>query len=133
MKNRILLVEDNIDLIDLLSNALKFLAFEAVIARDGLAAVELAESANPDLIIMDIGLPKLNGMDAITKIRANPKTKFIPIIAATARAMRGDRESCLRGGCDAYLAKPFSLQELSDTIELILQNQPIRKIASRAR
>ena len=130
MKKRILLVEDHIDMLDLLEKALRFLGYETVIAKNGLEAVEMAESENPDLIVLDIALPKLNGFDVTTQIRKNLKTRLIPIIAATATAMPGDREKCLMAGCDDYLAKPFTPVELAYVIEEVLKRQSSQKTLS---
>lgn len=120
MKKRILLVEDSNDTLLILVHALKFLGYETMIARNGVEAVELAESENPELIIMDIMLPKMDGLEATAQIRNNPKTQFIPIIAATAMALPGDREKCLRAGCDGYISKPFTYKDLGHAIDKLL-------------
>lgn len=127
MKKRILLVEDHIDMLDVLEKGLGFLGYETMIAKNGLEAMQLAESESPDVIIMDIMLPKLNGLDAVSRIRKNPKTQALPIIAATAMAMPGDREKCLMTGCDGYIAKPFSHVELGQAIETVLKKQSSQK------
>ena len=102
---------------------LGFLGYEMAVARDGVEAVDLAGSARPDLIIMDIMLPKMDGFEATSQIRNNPKTRSIPILAATAKAMPGDRERCLQAGCDGYLAKPFSHLELGQAIDELLKKK----------
>jgi CheY-like chemotaxis protein len=127
VKKRILLVEDHTDTLDVLKNQLTFLGYEATIAKNGVEAVSLAESENPDLIVMDIMLPKMNGFEATAQIRHNPKTKSIPILAATAKAMPGDRERCLSAGFDGYLAKPFTHIELGHAIAQILNKRFYRK------
>ena len=119
-KKRILLAEDDVDLAELFQTGLEFLGYGVRIARDGLQAVEMTTSEPPDLIIMDIRLPKMNGLEATTHIRRNPKTKDIPILAATALAMLGDREKCLAGGCDDYIAKPFTITELAAALKKLL-------------
>lgn len=120
MKTRILLVEDNPATIEVMQQELELLGYDVVVAKDGVEAVELAATGLPDLIVMDIALPKLDGLQAASQIRANPKTKAIPILAATARALPEDRGKCLASGCDDYLAKPFTHRELGAAIERLL-------------
>jgi CheY-like chemotaxis protein len=121
MKKRILLVEDNPATIDVMQKELEFLGYESVVADNGREAVDLSLSQAPDLIIMDISLPKMDGLEASLLIRKNPKTQSIPILAATARALPGDREKCLQAGCDDYLAKPFTHRELGAAIKRLLK------------
>jgi CheY-like chemotaxis protein len=123
VKKRILLVEDNNDALVIFAHALNFLGYETTIAKNGTEAVDLAGTENPDLIMMDIMLPKMNGFEATAQLRNNPKTQFIPILAATAMALPGDREKCLRAGCDGYLAKPFTHKELGFAIERLLEKR----------
>jgi CheY-like chemotaxis protein len=123
VKKRILLVEDHADTLDVVKKELTFLGYEITTAKNGLEAAELAESAKPDLVVMDLMLPKLSGFDASYQIRHNPKTQSIPILAATAKAMPGDREKCLTAGLDGYLAKPFTLVELGYAIEKLLKKR----------
>jgi CheY-like chemotaxis protein len=123
MKKRVLIVEDDNDTVGVLEHELKFLGYEPMIAKNGLEAIELAGSERPDLIIMDMMLPKLNGFQAAVQIRNDPQTRFIPILAATAKALPGDREECLRAGCDDYLAKPFTHKELGHAIEKALKKR----------
>lgn len=121
MKRKILLVEDNPATIDVIQKELEFLGYDCVVADDGKKGVDMATSQLPDLIIMDISLPKLDGLAATSLIRQNPKTQAIPILAATARALPGDREKCLQGGCDDYIAKPFTHRELGAAIKKLLK------------
>ncbi|HTM07401.1 MAG TPA: response regulator [Verrucomicrobiae bacterium] len=120
MKKRILLVEDNPATIDVVQKELEFLGYDAITAEDGQKAVEMAEAHLPDLIIMDISLPHMDGLQATALIRQNPKTKSIPILAATARALPGDREKCIDGGCNDYIAKPFTHRELGAALKKLL-------------
>jgi len=120
MKKRILLVEDNPATIEVVEQELEFLGYEVVVAKNGLEAVQMASSELPALIVMDIALPKMDGLQAASRIRNNPKTHAIPILAATAKALPGDREKCLMGGCDDYIAKPFTHRELGAAIEKLL-------------
>ncbi len=121
MKKRVLLVEDNPATIDVLQKELSFLGYDSIVAEDGKQAVEKAASLLPDLIIMDISLPKMDGLEATSAIRKNPKTQSIPVLAATARALPGDKEKCIQSGCDDYLAKPFSHRELGAAIKKLLK------------
>lgn len=112
MTKRILVVDDNEDnrqiLIDLLSAA----GYQIVEATNGLDAVKLATSERPDLVLMDIQLPDLDGVEALRRLRANDRTATIPVLALTAQAMRGDRERFLAEGFDGYLSKPVNVREL---------------------
>lgn len=121
MKKNILLVEDNPVTIDVIVKELEFLGYDCIVAEDGKKAVDMSSSRLPDLIIMDISLPRMDGLEAATLIRNNPKTQSIPILAATARALPGDREKCLQAGCDDYIAKPFTHRELGAAIKRLLK------------
>ena len=120
MKTRILLVEDNPATVEVMQQELEFLGYEVVVAQDGLEAVAVAASELPDLIIMDMALPKMNGLQAASQIKRNAKTRNIPILAATAKAMPEDRQKCLASGCDDYIAKPFTHRELGALIVSLL-------------
>ncbi|MGH7828888.1 MAG: response regulator [Candidatus Binatia bacterium] len=123
MKQRILLVEDNPGTIDVMRQELEVLGYDVTVAKNGMEAVEMATSLIPDLIVMDIIIPKIDGLQAATQIRKNPQTQAIPILAATAMAMPGDREKCLAGGCDGYIAKPFTYRELGAAIQKLLDKR----------
>lgn len=120
----ILLVEDNPATVDVIQKELEFLGYQSMVAKDGNEAVEMAVAHMPDLILMDISLPKMDGLQAASVIRSHPKVNGIPILAATARALPGDREKCLQAGCDDYLAKPFTHRQLGAAIERLLQARP---------
>ncbi|MCZ6562819.1 MAG: response regulator [Nitrososphaerales archaeon] len=120
MKTRILLVEDNTTTMEVMQQELEVLDYDVAIAREGEEAVEMASSELPDLIIMDILMPKMDGNEAASRIRKDPKTQAIPILAATAKALPEDREKCLASGCDEYIAKPFSYRELDAAIKKLL-------------
>ena len=113
MKKHILVAEDNEDLAELYCIQLESLGFDVTVAKNGIEAIELAPLLLPDLVIMDIRMPKMDGLEAARQIRENPATRDIPILAATAKAMEGDKEKCLAAGCDGYIAKPFTHRELS--------------------
>lgn len=123
MKKRILLVEDNPATVDVVQKELEFLGYDSITADDGKKAVEMAEAHLPDLIIMDISLPQMDGLQATALIRQNPKTQSIPILAATARALPGDREKCIQSGCNDYLAKPFTHRELGAALKKLLEGE----------
>jgi len=118
--SKILLVEDNEMNRDMLSRRLERKGFEVVIAVDGQAGVELASSSNPDLILMDLSLPVMDGWEATRCIKADPATQKIPVIALTAHAMAGDEQKALEAGCDDYDTKPIDLKCLLDKIENLL-------------
>ena len=103
---RILIVEDVELNVDLLVQLLEE-EYEVLIARDGAAGIEMAEGEHPDLILMDLSLPVIDGWEATRSIKANEKIEHIPIIALTAHAMKGDEEKARACGCDGYLAKPL--------------------------
>ncbi len=110
--SKILLVEDNEMNRDMLSRRLKRKGFEVVMAVDGQAGVDMASSSNPDLILMDLSLPIIDGWEATRQIKADPDTQSIPIIALTAHAMAGDEQKALEAGCDDYDTKPIIFKRL---------------------
>jgi len=118
---RILLVEDNEMNRDMLTRRLERRGYEVLSASDGVKGVEMGSSAAPDLILMDMSLPLLDGWEATRRLKADPATKPIPIIALTAHAMSGDREKALQAGCDDYDTKPIELPRLLEKIETLLQ------------
>jgi CheY-like chemotaxis protein len=118
---KILLVEDNEMNRDMLSRRLERRGFEVVIAVDGKQGVDLARSASPDLILMDMSLPIIDGWEATRQLKASAEMKGVPIIALTAHAMSGDREKALEAGCDDYDTKPIELPRLLAKIDALLQ------------
>ena len=118
---RILLVEDNEMNRDMLSRRLERKGFEVMIAIDGQAGVNMASSEAPDLVLMDLSLPVIDGWEATRQIKANPATQSIPVIALTAHAMAGDEEKALQAGCDDYDTKPVNFQRLLEKIETLLK------------
>lgn len=127
MRKRVLLVEDHPDTSELIQRNLSHAGYDVLIAEDGYQAVAYASHLLPDVIIMDIMLPKMNGLEATAHIRRNPKTAAIPILAATALTAPGERERCLAAGCDDYLAKPFTHQQLALALSKLLQRADSQK------
>ena len=117
---KILLVEDNEENRDMLSRRLTRRGYEVVIALDGGQGVAMAQSEIPDLILMDMDLPVLDGWEATRQLKAAPETQAIPIIALTAHAMMGDREKAIDAGCDDYDTKPIEFSRLLGKIEAFL-------------
>jgi len=118
--SKILLVEDNEMNRDMLSRRLERKGFEVVIAIDGQAGVDMASSTNPDIILMDLSLPVIDGWEATRRIKADPATQHLPVIALTAHAMAGDEEKARAAGCDDYDTKPINLNRLLDKIGALL-------------
>ena len=123
---KILLVEDNEMNRDMLSRRLERRGYQVAIAVDGEQGVAMAQSEAPDLILMDMSLPVLNGWEAARQLKAASETRAIPIIALTAHAMLGDREKAIEAGCDDFDTKPVELPRLLGKIEALLA----RKTAS---
>jgi len=117
---KILLVEDNEMNWDMLSRRLGRRGYEVVVAVDGEKGVTMSRSEGPDLILMDMSLPILDGWEATRQIKAAPETRAIPVIALTAHAMVGDREKAMAAGCDDYDTKPIEFKRLLDKIEAAL-------------
>ena len=118
---KILYVEDNEDNIFMLKNRLTRAGHTVVIANDGAQGVAMASSERPDMILMDLSLPVLDGWQATRQIKAAPDTKHIPVIALTANAMGGDREKALAAGCDDYDTKPVELPRLLGKIKQLTE------------
>ncbi|MBA7640052.1 Polar-differentiation response regulator DivK [subsurface metagenome] len=117
---KVLVVEDNEDNLYLIRFILEGNGFEVIEARDGAEGVELAINKKPDLILMDIQLPDINGMEVTRRIRASEADSDIPIIALTSYAMTGDREQALNAGCTGYLEKPINTETIMAEIKKYL-------------
>lgn len=120
---RLLLVEDNEEGREGLSRHLRRRGYEVLVAADGAQGLEAARSARPDLILMDMSLPVLDGWEATRRLKADEATRPIPVIALTAHAMAGDREKALEAGCDDYETKPVELPRLLAKVEALLGRQ----------
>ena len=121
--SRILIVEDNQMNRDMLSRRLTRTGYEVLLATDGSEGVSLARSAAPDVILMDMRLPTMDGWTAARLLKSKTDTRDIPIIALTAHAMQGDRDKALDVGCDEYETKPVNLSRLLDKIEALIKPQ----------
>jgi len=121
---RILLVEDNDMNRDMMSRRLQKKGHEVLMAADGMQAILMAESETPDLILLDMSLPVIDGWEAARRLKASPATAAVPIIALTAHAMAGDREKALAAGCDDYGAKPVDFPQLVAKIDALLARRP---------
>jgi CheY-like chemotaxis protein len=120
---KVLLVEDNEESRDGLSRRLSRKGYEVLLAADGRQGVEKARAEAPDLILMDMSLPVLDGWEATRQLKAAPQTRDIPVIALTAHAMAGDREKALEAGCDDYDTKPVELARLLGKIQSLLESK----------
>jgi two-component system cell cycle response regulator DivK len=120
MTKRILLVEDTEDNRRIIRDLVTSVGYELVEAENGLAGVEMAKAHRPDLILMDIQLPVLDGYEATRRIKADPETAGIPVVAVTSYALSGDEAKTRAAGCDGYIAKPFSPRQLLAKIREML-------------
>ncbi len=120
MTKRVLVVEDQPDNRQIIHDLLASVGYDTVEALDGEEGVRLAEACRPDLILMDIQLPRLDGYEATRRIKANPELRHIPIIAVTSYALSGDDAKAAEAGCDGYVTKPFSPRQLLATVRRFL-------------
>lgn len=119
---RILVVEDDLPIRDMITSYLERAGFTVLTATDGIQALLMVQRMQPDLILMDMGLPKLNGWQTTQRLRAREETRHIPIIALTAYALETDRQRALSVGCDAFEAKPIDFLNLIATMNRLLAN-----------
>jgi len=120
---KILVVDDNQDGRELVVKILKNRGYQMIEAVDGEEALEKASAECPDLILLDISIPKLDGYEVTRRLKSQVKFKDTPIIALTAHAMKGDREKALEAGCDGYISKPIDIHELPNQIKSYLKNK----------
>ena len=121
---KILYVEDNEDNIFMLTNRLQRKGFDVIVARDGAQGVEMTRREGPALVLMDLGLPVLDGWEAIRQLKTAPETSAIPIVALSAHAMAADRERAFDAGCDDFDTKPVEMSRLLQKIEKLLPGEP---------
>jgi two-component system, cell cycle response regulator DivK len=124
---RILVVEDNERNLKLVRDVLQFAGYDVVEARSGEHGVALAKECSPDLVLMDIQLPHMDGAEALHRLRESPETRTIPVVALTAFAMREDHEQALRAGFDGYLEKPISVRDLPEQVRHFLDGKEPRR------
>ncbi len=117
---RILVVEDNKDNMTLITDVLHSLGYAVLSAKDGEEGVNVARAEKPDLILMDLSLPRVDGWTATRMIKEDPEITNIPVIALTAHAMAGDRERALEAGCNDYITKPINMRELASKLKQYL-------------
>jgi len=120
-KKRILYIEDNFENRLFVRRVLDSMGYEMLEAEDGLTGIERAQAENPDLILMDIGLPDIDGLETTRRLKQLPAVAHIPVIALTANAMKGDAEQALAAGCQGYLTKPIGVVALRSEIEKALK------------
>ena len=120
MRKKILIVEDNPDVLSLMQMILEHLGYVPIVAMTGKQGVNLATSHLPDLVLLDISLPDMDGFTVACQIRQNQKTHSIPILATTGKVSFEDRERCLKNGCNDYISKPYTPRELASHIEKLL-------------
>jgi len=123
LPKKILIVDDNQDGRELVVKILKNRGYQMIEAVDGEEALEKAIAECPDLILMDISIPKIDGYEVTKRLKSQVTFKNTPIIALTAHAMKGDREKALEAGCDGYISKPIDIHELPDQIKSYLKNK----------
>jgi two-component system, cell cycle response regulator DivK len=121
MSNKILLVEDHEEIWDFLSRRLKRRGFDVVIAQDGQQGIDTARAERPNVVLLDMNLPVIDGWTVAKQLKADTATAGIPIIALTAHALSGDREKALEAGCDDYHPKPIDFSKLLSQIEAALE------------
>ena len=121
---KILIIEDTENNRILLTRRLRPRGYDIIAAEDAEKGLPLVEGERPDLILMDVGLPGMNGWDATRQLKSNPATKHVPVIALTAHAMDGDREKAMAAGCDEYEIKPIDFNRLFDKIDRLLAQRP---------
>jgi CheY-like chemotaxis protein len=126
---RILVAEDNRDNRDLLTRRLQRQGWTVLVAEDGVEAVDRCKAEMPDLVLMDMAMPRMNGLEATRVLRADPETAAVPIIAVTAHAMESNRIECLEAGCDDYATKPIDFYDLFAKIRAVCTGDAVEAAA----
>lgn len=121
---RILIVDDEPDLVEVLSIIFRAYGYETELAHDGLTALQMIAERRPDLVLMDVMMPRMNGLEACRKLKEDPETRDLPVVLLTAKAHDADKSSGLGAGADAYLAKPFDNAQLLSIVERFLSGTP---------
>ncbi len=128
MKKKILIVEDDSDLVYVLQRLVGLLGYDTIVAKTGKEAVKIATSKLPDLIILDIMIPELDGFQVARKIRQNQETQGIPIVAVTALTAYKDKQKCFQSGCNEYIPKPLIPTKLASCVEKLLNSPPAEEL-----
>ena len=123
MQKTILAIEDNFSNMLLISRVVEAEGYDLIRAEDGTSALELLAKETPDLILLDINIPGIHGLDLARHLKSNERLARIPLIATTANVLLGDKERCLEAGCDAYLPKPLDIRELRQGMSTYLTNR----------
>lgn len=126
-KGRILIVEDNMDNYELVRIVLERAGYDVFLAVNGRDGVDAARAQKPDLILMDLGLPEMDGWNAAERLKAGEETKSIPLYALTAHTLPGERKRALRAGCDGYVAKPIHMKDFLNVVEEALLVERIKR------
>lgn len=121
MTKRVLIVEDNDLNLKLFRDLLSANGYETLETKDGVEAVSLTRNMRPDLILMDIQLPEVSGLDITQKIKSDPEIRHIPVVAVTAFAMKDDEEKILKAGCESYISKPIAIDHFMGTVKKFLE------------
>ena len=124
MRKKVLYVEDNPRNMRLVRKFLEHAGYDVLEAVNGLTGLDVAAREHPDVILMDINLPDIDGLEATERLKATPDLQRIPVIALTANAMHGDKERCLAGGCDGYIPKPINKADLLETVATFVADAP---------
>jgi two-component system, cell cycle response regulator DivK len=125
VRPHVLVVEDNVKNLKLAKDVLEFAGFDVSEARSGEEGVELARRLRPDLVLLDLQLPGIDGMEALGQLRADPVTRALPVVAVTAFAMKSDRHRALAAGFDGYVAKPISVRDFPDQVRSFLPTRSV--------
>lgn len=121
MPKRVLAIEDNVSNMILISRVVEAEGYELLQAEDGVSALDLLAKEKPDLILLDINIPGIHGLELAERLKANGRLADVPLIATTANVLQGDRERCLEAGCDNYLPKPLDIRELRQMMDRYLK------------
>lgn len=123
MRTKVLLIEDDRRLVDVVSQELELLGHDVALALNGREGIKKAEEGSPDAIVIDIRLPRMEGLRTVAQLRKNPKTRSIPILGISGMTRPGDEKKCLDAGCDGYLVKPFTHRELGAALRTLLNQK----------
>jgi len=124
MSATVLYIEDNADNLLLVRRALEARGYRVLEAEDGISGLAVIAQEHPDVVLLDINLPDVDGYEVVRRLRSNPASRALPVVAITAKALPGDAERALAAGCDLYMSKPIAVRALWTTLERLLSTQP---------